>query len=137
LVIPGSQSSSACKRARQRIQGAQNFTRWRGRRNCFARRINMSIVVVARIKAKAGSEQKLEEAFRSMIGKVRAEPGCEQYILHRALKDPTQFVFFEVYKDKEALDFHGKTPHMAELGKSMRELIESTTLDILSEVDRK
>jgi quinol monooxygenase YgiN len=97
----------------------------------------MSLAIVARIKAKPGCEQKLEEAMRSMITKVRSEPGCEQYILHRAIKDPTQFVFFEVYKDKEALDFHGKTPHMAELGKAMRELIESTTLDILTEIDRK
>jgi quinol monooxygenase YgiN len=97
----------------------------------------MSIVVVARIKAKQGCEKQLEESFRGMIAKVREEPGCEQYILHRALKDPTQFVFVEAYKDKEALDFHSKTPHMAELGKKLRELVESTSLDILSEVDRK
>jgi quinol monooxygenase YgiN len=97
----------------------------------------MAIVVVARIKAKPGSEQKLEEAFRSMIAKVREEPGCEQYTLHRQLKDPTVFLFYEVYKDKEALDFHGKTPHMAELGKSLRDLVESTQLDIMTEIARK
>lgn len=97
----------------------------------------MAIVVVARIKAKAGCEQKLEEAFRNMIGKVREEPGCEQYILHRHVKDPTVFLFYEVYKDKEALDFHSKTPHMAELGKSLRELVESTQLDIMNEVARR
>jgi quinol monooxygenase YgiN len=97
----------------------------------------MAIVVVARIKAKPGSEQKLEEAFRSMIGKVREEPGCEQYILHRQIKDPTVFLFYEIYKDKEALDFHGKTPHMAELGKALRDLVESTTLDVMTEIDRR
>lgn len=97
----------------------------------------MAIVIIARMKAKAGREQELEKAFREMITKVRTEPGCEQYILHRALKDPTQFAFFEVYKDKEALDFHGKTPHMAEMRSKLGDLIESTTLDIMSEIDRR
>ena len=97
----------------------------------------MAIVVVARIKAKPGCEKQLEESFRSMIAKVREEPGCEQYILHRQIKDPTVFLFYEIYKDKEALDFHGKTPHMAQLGKSLRELVESTTLDVMTEIDRR
>ena len=69
-------------------------------------------IVGARIKAKPGSEQKLEEAFRTMIHKVRGEPGCEQYTLHRQLKDPTVFLFYEVYKDKKHRT-SGKTPHMA------------------------
>jgi quinol monooxygenase YgiN len=97
----------------------------------------MAIVIFARMKAKAGREKELEAAFREMITKVRSEPGCEQYILHRALKDPTQFAFFEVYKDKEALDFHGKTPHMTELRGKLGDMIESTTLDIMTEIDRR
>jgi quinol monooxygenase YgiN len=97
----------------------------------------MAIVVIARMKAKAGKEQELEAAFRDMITKVRTEPGCQQYVLHRALKDPTQFAFYEVYADKEALDAHGKTPHMAEMRSKLGGLIESTTLDIMSEIDRR
>jgi quinol monooxygenase YgiN len=97
----------------------------------------MAIVIIARMKAKAGREQELEKAFREMITKVRSEPGCQQYILHRALKDPTQFAFFEVYADKEALDFHGKTPHMTELRGKLADMIDSTTLDIMTEIDRR
>lgn len=97
----------------------------------------MAIVIIARMKAKAGREQELEKAFREMITKVRGEPGCQQYILHRAIKDPTQFAFFEVYADKEALDFHGKTPHMAEMRSKLGDLIESTTLDVMTEIDRR
>lgn len=97
----------------------------------------MAIVIIARMKAKAGREQELEKAFRDMIAKVRSEPGCRQYILHKALKDPTQFAFFEEYADKEALDAHGKTPHMAELRSKLGDMIESTTLDIMTEIDRR
>ncbi|HKD68958.1 MAG TPA: putative quinol monooxygenase [Candidatus Binataceae bacterium] len=97
----------------------------------------MALVIIARMKAKAGRENELEAAFRDMIKKVRSEPGCQQYILHRALKDPTQFAFYEVYADKDALDFHGKTPHMAELRSKLGDMIESTTLDVMSEIDRR
>ena len=98
----------------------------------------MAIAIVARIKAKPGCEKQLEEGFRAMIAKVRSEePGALQYILHRSVKDPTQYVFYEVYQDQAAVDFHGKTPHMREMGAKIRDLVESTTLDIVTEVDRK
>jgi quinol monooxygenase YgiN len=98
----------------------------------------MSITVVAKLKAKQGSEQQLEEAFRTMISKVRAEQGTQAYILHRSVKDPTVFVFYEVYQDQAALDAHGKTPHMAELGKSIGGLLDGRPqIDVLTELDRK
>jgi quinol monooxygenase YgiN len=98
----------------------------------------MSITVIAKIKAKAGSEAELEQAFRSMISKVRTEPGNEAYVLHRSVRDPTVFMFYEVYKDREALDTHSKTPHMAEMVKTIGALIDGRPqIDILTELDRR
>jgi quinol monooxygenase YgiN len=74
----------------------------------------MAIVVVARIKAKPGCEKQLEDSFRSMIQKVREEPGCEAYIHIARSYDPTVFLFYDL-QDSGSPDFHGKTPHMAEL----------------------
>ena len=98
----------------------------------------MSITIVAKLKAKQGSEKQLEEAFRAMIPKVRGEAGTQTYILHRSVQDPTLFVFYEVYKDGEALDFHRKTPHMAELGKALGGLLDGRPqIEMLTEIDRK
>ncbi len=69
----------------------------------------MALTVVAKLKAKAGSEKELEAALRAMIPKVREEPGALTYILTQSVKDPTVFVFYEVYKDQAAFDFHTKT----------------------------
>ena len=99
----------------------------------------MPITVIAKLKAKAGSEAQLEAAFREMIPKVRAnEPGTLSYVLHKSTKDPTTYVFYEVYQDQAALDAHGKTPHMAETGGKLRGILDGRPeIQVLTEVDRK
>jgi quinol monooxygenase YgiN len=99
----------------------------------------MAIALIARIKAKPGSENDLEAAFRDMIKKVRAaEPGCQAYVLHKANQDPTQFVWYEVYSDQAAFDNHRKTDHMKEMGTRIKDLLDGRPqVEMLSELDRK
>ncbi len=98
----------------------------------------MPIAIVAKIKAKAGSESQLEAAFREMITKVRSEPGTLSYILHKSIQDPTVFYFYETYVDQAAVDAHGKTPHMKELGAKIGPHLDGRPeVSVLTEVDRK
>lgn len=99
----------------------------------------MSVSLIAKIKAKPGSEAKLEEAFKDMIKKVRAaEPGCEAYVLHKSSKDPTQFIWFEKYTDQAAFDTHRKTEHMKEMGGRIADLLDGRPeLEMMTELDRK
>ena len=99
----------------------------------------MPVTLIAKIKAKQGSEGPLEEAFRDMIKKVRAaEPGCQAYVLHKSNQDPTQFVWYEVYSDQAAFDNHRKTEHMKEMGTRIANLLDGRpSIEILTELDRK
>ena len=99
----------------------------------------MSVTLIAKIKAKQGSEGQLEEAFHDMIKKVRAaEPGCQAYILHKANDDPTQFVWYETYADQAAFDNHRKTEHMKEMGGRIANLLDGRPqIEMLTELDRK
>ncbi len=98
----------------------------------------MAIAIIAKIKAKPGSEAQLEAAFREMIAKVRSEPGTLSYILHKSVQDPTVFCFYETYVDQAAVDFHGKTPHMKELGAKIGPHLDGRPeITILTEIDRK
>jgi quinol monooxygenase YgiN len=99
----------------------------------------MSVTIIARIKAKPGSEGPLEEAFRDMIKKVRAaEPGCQAYVLHKSPKDPTQFVWYETYTDQAAVDIHMKTDHMKAMGGRIKDLLEGAPqIEFLQELDRR
>ena len=83
------------------------------------------MVVVAKIKVKAGSESQAEAAFRKQIDFVtREEPKTLVYALHRARKDPTTFLFYEKYTDSEAFDRHGKSSAMQELFKTLTPLLD-------------
>lgn len=98
----------------------------------------MSLTVIAKMKAKAGSEKQLEQAFQAMFPGVRNEEGTLTYILHRSSKDPTVFVFYEIYANQAAFDAHVKTPHFAELSGKIGPLLDGRpVIDILEEVGRK
>lgn len=98
----------------------------------------MAITLIAKIKAKPGTEKEMETAFRDMIKKVRAaEPGCQNYILHRSNQDPTQFVWYETYADQAAFDNHRHTEHMKEMGGRIGNLIEKREIELITEIDRK
>jgi quinol monooxygenase YgiN len=99
----------------------------------------MAVTIIAKIKAKAGSEKALEDAFHDMIIKVRAaEPGCQAYVLHKSAKDPTQFVWYETYADQAAVDTHMKTEHMKAMGGRIKDLLDGAPqIEFLQELDRK
>jgi len=68
------------------------------------------MIIIAKLKAKSGKEGVMGEAMRDMVSKVEKEEGTLIYTMHRARKDPTQFLFYEKFKDKEAFRYHSSTP---------------------------
>lgn len=93
------------------------------------------LVVVAKMKAKLGKEQEMEEALRWIIPQVESEEGTLQYILHRAKKEPGTFLFYEKYRDKSALNAHGSTPYFAELFGKIGPLLDGDpTIEIYEDI---
>lgn len=81
------------------------------------------IALIARIKAKAGSEDALEAVMKQLVEKVRAnEPGCELYTLCR--DEQGRFVMIELYKDEAALEAHGGSDHFRSLGREMGQYMD-------------
>jgi quinol monooxygenase YgiN len=81
------------------------------------------MIVIAKLKAKDGREAKVEKALRDMVGKVEKEEGTLIYTLHRARKDPGRFLFYEKYKDIQALKAHNSTPYLKELFDTLEPLL--------------
>ena len=72
------------------------------------------VTVVAKIRAAAGKGDALAALLTEQVGVVRkAEPGCTAYRLHRSVKDPELFYFYETYANDAAFDTHRKAPHLA------------------------
>ena len=82
------------------------------------------VIVVATVKAKPGQEEPVKEALLSLVDPTRKESGCLCYNLHQAKDDKTQFMFYEQWASKAALDTHGKTPHLRALGEKLKDRVE-------------
>ena len=82
------------------------------------------MVIVAKLKAKNGEEAKVEEALRGMVLKVQQEEGTLAYTLHRSQKDASQFLFYEKYRDGQALKAHSSTPYFKELFATLGPLLD-------------
>lgn len=80
-----------------------------------------AVILTAMVKAKPGQEEAVKEALMSMVEPTRKEPGCLCYNLHQSKADPTLFMFYEQWASQDALDAHGKTPHMKALGGKLKD----------------
>ena len=71
------------------------------------------ITVTATLKVQPGKEGAFQQEAEKMIAHVKAnEPGTLMYVLHQSNADPTEFLFFEIYKDQESFTLHGASEPM-------------------------
>jgi len=81
------------------------------------------LFVVAVLKAKPGKEEELRRTLIGLVEPTRAEEGCLQYDLHVSTEVPGEFVFYEKWTGREALERHGETPHLKALAARKSELL--------------
>ena len=82
------------------------------------------MVIVAKLKAKKGAEEEMEKVLRGAVKNVESEEGTLMYSLHRSQSDPSTFMFYEKYKDADALTVHSSTPHFKAMFAALKDLIE-------------
>ncbi len=77
----------------------------------------MPVAVVTRIRAKAGSERKLERALRALIATARGAGKADgpRYTLYRDCEDPAVLVLCEYYAGDCAPDIVGDGAQTANL----------------------
>jgi quinol monooxygenase YgiN len=86
----------------------------------------MSFVLVVRMTAKEGEDDRVAEFARELAEASRAEPGCEAYVPCRDPEDPRSFLFYEQYRDKSSFEAHGASEHFQRLALGgLFELLES------------
>lgn len=60
----------------------------------------------------------------ALVAPTRAEAGCVQYDLHQDLRDPADFVFYEVWRSREEWLSHMETPHLQAFRTAAGDLLE-------------
>jgi quinol monooxygenase YgiN len=77
------------------------------------------ITLIATVKVKEGKMDEAVEVLRGIVPKIKeAEPGCLVYIPHKVRGEDNTIIFYEKYRDKEALKVHSSN-----VQKSLEKLI--------------
>jgi len=76
--------------------------------------------LLATLKVKPGKEVEVTE----ICTQLAKEKDCLMYIPHVVKNDPTEIVFFEKYKDKEAFKAHGSSAYFKEAAQKFEDLLE-------------
>ncbi|MFL6446680.1 MAG: putative quinol monooxygenase [Bryobacteraceae bacterium] len=75
---------------------------------------NDHIILNVHLQAAAGREEEAATQLQKLVAPTRKEPGCVNYVLHRAPEDPTKFMFYEEFRSQTSLEEHTKAPHFQE-----------------------
>jgi quinol monooxygenase YgiN len=69
------------------------------------------ITIIARCTAQPDKVEDLVTMALDLVAASRSETGNVAYDFHQDLEDPTRFAFVEIWRDQEAIETHGATPH--------------------------
>lgn len=69
------------------------------------------IAVVVNVEVKEDRVDEFLSVMEHDAVESRKEEGCLRFDVLRDLTNPNKFVFYEVYRDQAAIDFHKSTPH--------------------------
>lgn len=84
---------------------------------------NPSITIVAYLKARDGMDQALLHELRKLVHDTQEEAGCIQYILHRSIEAPKDFMIYEIWRDQAALNEHVLQAHYLNFSALAAELL--------------
>ncbi|AKG34636.1 putative quinol monooxygenase [Paenibacillus durus] len=94
-----------------------------------------AISITAILQAKPGKEQLLHQELVKLVTPSRSEEGCIKYVLHQSIENNAVFVFYEIWKDEESINFHIETDHYKQFRRNIEDLIESRQVHRLREVN--
>lgn len=73
-----------------------------------------------------GADEEFAALMSDLAHQVRSEePGCESYIVTRAMGSPSHFVIHARFSDWRAFEAHPDTPHIARYAARLNALLAS------------
>ncbi len=70
------------------------------------------LTVVAYVKSKPGKIEEVKKELMHLVVETHKEPGCINYDCHVKEDDPTTFLFYENWKNKEVWEKHMEMPYL-------------------------
>ena len=73
------------------------------------------LVVTALWEAREGEGDAVAGILSRFAPQARQESGVKLFLVHRAVENPAQFLFYELFEDAAAFEAHQQTPHFKAL----------------------
>lgn len=77
--------------------------------------ITGGLAVTAIWEAREGEADTVADILARFAPQARKEPGTKMFLVHRAVTNPAQFLFYELFEDEAAFEAHQQTPHFKAL----------------------
>lgn len=72
----------------------------------------MAIYLTVLLKSKPESIEAFKSLLLDLVPNSKKEAACLQYDLHQSDKEPTTFIFHEIWEDQAGLDLHNQQPYL-------------------------
>jgi quinol monooxygenase YgiN len=83
--------------------------------NMQTQKITGGLAVTAMWEVRDGEADMVADILARFAPQARQEPGVKLFLVHRALENPSQFLFYELFEDTAAFEAHQQTPHFKAL----------------------
>ena len=80
-----------------------------------AQQFTGGLAVTAMWEARDGEADVVADILARFAPQARQEPGVKLFLVHRALENPAQFLFYELFEDAAAFAAHQQTAHFKAL----------------------
>jgi quinol monooxygenase YgiN len=77
--------------------------------------ITGGLAVTALWEARDGEADAVADILARFAPQARQEPGVRLFLVHRALENPAQFLFYELFENEAAFEAHQQTAHFKSL----------------------
>lgn len=81
--------------------------------------------IVARAEVLPGKENEFMNHAKTLVETTRKEEGNISYNLYQNPMNPVSFLFYEEYKDQDAINFHASSAHFKAFGSAIGALLAS------------
>lgn len=88
--------------------------------------------LTVRFTIKDGHEQAFDQLVADTIADIRRhEAGTLVYVSHHVVDAPNQRIFYELYRDRDAFEAHGREPHVQRFLTERGQHLDSSVVDHL------
>ena len=84
----------------------------------------MNIFVFARLHARPGQRDAVQQAMFEIQGPTRREPGCLSYGGFHSVRDPDEFYIHTRWQDLAAFGLHAELPHSVRFVETVEPLLD-------------